>query len=220
MSHQKLTVMIIISRNEKFRFWRKWTFLNAIVIILSYPIGFIVGLFISEAMGYSVDEWGTPVEQTLMLMGFGILIGFGIGITQRILLKKVFNVSSLWLYSLTVGFIITELIVGIICWKLDVNRGDLSFIEGNPFTHAIILSISGLLIGLIQLPLLRKHFTGIAYWLIASTLAWGISVLITAIGHKYDTAVLITYILGAVLYGAITGATLMWIMKLKEVESN
>jgi hypothetical protein len=75
------------------------------------------------------------------------------------------------------------------------------------------------MIGIIQFPLLRKHFYGIAYWVLASTIAWGISVLITAIGHKYDLAVLITFILGTVLYGGITGATLMWILQPKEIKS-
>lgn len=211
--------MSVQSQKEKFRFWRKWTLLNAIVIIVSYPIGLILGLLIFETMGYTMSEWGTPFEQTLMQIGFGILIGFGIGITQRILLKKVFNVSSLWLYSLAIGFIITEIIVGIICWKLDLNRGDLSFVENNPLPHALIAAISGLLIGIIQLPLLKKYFSEIGYWIAANTIAWGISILITAINVQSEAFLLITFIIGSILYGAITGATLMWLMKLKEAES-
>ena len=211
--------MSVNTKKEKFRFWRNWTLLNALVIILLYPIGGIIILIISEAMGYSMDQWAPPLEQTIMLIVFGALIGFGIGITQWLLLRKVFNVSSFWLYSVAIGFIIIELIAGIILWKLDINRGELSFIEGNPLAHALILAITGLLIGLIQLPLLRRHYSGVVYWVIASTLAWGISVLLTTIGHQYDIAVLITFILGSLLYGAITGATLMWLMQKKEVES-
>ena len=211
--------MSVTTKKEKVRFCRNWTLFNAGVIILLYPIGGIIILLIGEAMGYSNDQWAPPLEQTIILIVFGALIGFGIGITQWLLLRKVFNVSSFWLYSVAIGFIIIELIAGIIFWKLDINRGELNFIEGNPLAHALILAITGLLIGLIQLPLLRRHYSGNAYWVIASSLAWGISVLLTAIHHQSDLAVLITFILGSLLYGAITGGTLMWILQLKEIKS-
>jgi hypothetical protein len=192
--------------------------MNALVIILVYPVGLIIGLFLSELMGYSMDEWPTQFEQSIMKIGFGILIGFGIGITQWLLIKKVFNISKFWLYSVTIGFIIFELIAGIILWKMDINRGELSFIEGDSMGHTIILASTGLLIGLIQLPILKKHYSGVFYWVFASTLAWGVSVLTTAIGQESEILLLITFILGALLYGAITGATLIWILKPREIK--
>ena len=210
--------MSVTTKKEKVRFFRNWTLLNAGVIILLYPIGGIIILIISGAMGYSNDQWAPPLEQTIMLIVFGALIGFGIGITQWLLLKRVFNVSSFWLYSVALGFIIFELIAGIILWKLDINRGELSFVEFNALAHTLILTITGLIIGIIQLPLLRKHYSGSVYWLIASALAWGISILITAIDQKSELALLITFIIGALLYGAITGATLLWILQPKEIK--
>ena len=69
------------------------------------------------------------------------------------------------------------------------------------------------------MPLLKKQYAGRVYWVIASTLAWGISILITAIDQDSELALLITFIIGAILYGAITGATLMWILKPKEKKS-
>jgi hypothetical protein len=163
-----------------------------------------------------VDEWGSPFEQTVVQIALGIVIGFSIGITQWRLLRKVFNVSSFWLYSVVIGFTILELIAGIILWKLDINRGELNFIEFNALAHALILAITGLIIGIIQMPILKKQYAGSVYWVIASTLAWGISILITAIDQDSELALLITFIIGAILYGAITGATLMWILKPKE----
>ena len=212
--------MSVSTKKEKVQLWWKWTLINALVLILSYIISVFVVLLINEIIfENTVDEWGSPFEQTVVQIALGIVIGFSIGITQWRLLRKVFNVSSFWLYSVAIGFIIIELIAGIILWKLDINRGELSFFEGNPLAHALILAITGLLIGLIQLPLLRRHYSGNAYWVIASSLAWGISVLLTAIHHQSDLAILITFILGSLLYGAITGATLMWILQPKEIKS-
>jgi hypothetical protein len=209
--------MSVSTNKEKVQFWWKWTLINALVLILGYIISVFVVLLINEIIfENTVDEWGSPFEQTVVQIALGIVIGFSIGITQWRLLRKVFNVSSFWLYSVVIGFTILELIAGIILWKLDINRGELNFIEFNALAHALILAITGLIIGIIQMPILKKQYAGSVYWVIASTLAWGISILITAIDQDSELALLITFIIGAILYGAITGATLMWILKPKE----
>ena len=209
--------MSVSTKKEKVQFWWKWTLINALALILGYIISVFVVLLINEIIfDNTVDEWGSPFEQTVVQIAIGIVIGFSIGITQWRLLRKVFNVSSFWLYSVVIGFTILELIAGIILWKLDINRGELNFIEFNALAHALILAITGLIIGIIQMPLLKKQYAGSVYWVVASTLAWGISILITAIDQDFELALLITFILGAILYGAITGATLMWILKPKE----
>ena len=211
--------MSVNTNKEKVQFWRKWILVNALVLILGYIVsGFFVLLINEVIFGLTMSEWGTPFEQSIMQIAAGTVIGISMGITQWLLLRKVFDVSLFWLYSVAIGFIIIELIAGIILWKLNINRGELSFIEFNALAHALILAITGLLIGMIQLPLLRKHYSGSVYWVIASTLAWGISILITVIDQESELALLITFIIGAFLYGAITGATLMWIMRPKELK--
>lgn len=211
--------MTINTNNAKFKFWRKWTLLNALVIIILYPVGLFISLMISEAFGYSTDAWAPPFVQVIMFIGNGVLIGFGIGITQWLLLRKNFNVSSFWKYSVAIGFVIAELIVGLILLKLDINRGELNFVEGNPLAHSLIMAMSGLLIGLIQIPFLKIHSYGKAYWVLASTLAWGLSVLVTSIDHGNEISLLINFVIGAIIYGSITGATLLWILKPRGIES-
>ena len=96
---------------------------------------------------------------------------------------------------------------------MGINRGEFSFWENNPLPHALIAAIYGLVIGLFQLLILRKHFTRSSFWILASALAWGVSILITAIKVTDDIFLLITFIIGILLYGLITGASLMWILK-------
>ena len=212
--------MSVNTKQEKFRFWRNWTLLNALVLIFSTIISLIVMLLFAEVIfGFSIDAWGSSFEQIIIAISAGAIIGFSIGITQWLLLRKRFSLSSFWLYSVAIGFILTELIVGIVLWKMDIIRVELSFIENNPLPHALILAITGLLTGLIQMPLLRKHFYRIAYWVGASTVAWGIGVLLMAIDTGSEIGFLLLFILGTLLYGAITGATLMWILQPKEIKS-
>lgn len=212
--NQKLTIM---SENYKqFRFWRKWTLLNAAFFIIAYILVAIFGILAMEAFSLPIDEWGTSFQQTIWKIGEGIIIGFSIGFIQWRLLRRIFNVSFFWVYSVTIGIIIVELAAGLVLWKLEIDRGECSFWENYPLLHALIAAIYGLTIGFIQFPLLKKHFTRSTCWILISTLAWGLSILITAIKVKDDVVLLVTFVLGVLLYGAITGAALMYVMKKKE----
>jgi hypothetical protein len=211
--------MILNSKKERLQFFRNWTIFNALALILSFILSFFVVILLAEFIfGFSVDAWGTPLEQIVIHTAAGIVVGLGIGITQYKILRKVFNVSPFWLYAIPIGFIFVELIIGIIFWEVNINRGELSFIEGNPLPHAFILAVTGLLIGLIQIPLLSKHFCRVASWIVASTLAWGVSVLITILGQQSEIGLIATFLLGTLFYGSITGATLVWIFKPKKID--
>ena len=207
------------TKKEKIRFWRNWTLLNAAFFVIGYILVIVFGIFMMEASDLRMDEWGSPLQQTFWKIGEGLLIGFCIGIIQWRLLRKTLSIPSFWIYSVPAGIILTELIAGIILRQLGMNRGEFSFWENNPLPHALIAGIYGLVIGIIQLPFLEKHFYKSTFWVLASTLAWGLSILITVINVTNDIFLLVTFILGTLLYGAISGASLMWILKPREMNS-
>jgi hypothetical protein len=97
---------------------------------------------------------------------------------------------------------------------MGINKGEIKFFEyetpGDPPGESLIYAIIGLLTGLIQWPILRRYFSRSIFWVLASTLGWGICFMITMISVW-------TFLLGALLYGAITGATIVWVMRIKEV---
>lgn len=186
-----------------------WTFLSFGVIPVSYMVSLIVVLLIHGAFGFSQMEGGTYLSQTVMQIAGGAVIGLGAGIYQRSLLKRVFHITSSWIYTLVIGFAVTELIVCIVLWQLQLNRYELRFIEFRPLPEALIFACIGLIIGLLQWTILRRYFSRSFFWVLASTLGWGICVLVTQLS-------IWAFFLGALLYGAITGATLMWILRKKE----
>lgn len=203
------------SVREKIEFFTTWTLLSLGIITLSYLVSLIVVLLVHGAFGFGQMEGGTFLSQTVMQIAGGAVIGFGTGIYQRSLLKKVFNVSSSWIYTLIIGFAITELIVCVILWRLNLNRSELRFIEFKPLPEALFFACSGVLIGVLQWTILRIYFLRSIYWIAASAFGWGICVLITYFAGmvlKPELSIF-TFILGALLYGGITGGTLMWIMK-------
>jgi hypothetical protein len=206
------------AKTNKFRFLRNWTLLNAGFFIIGYILVIIFSVLIMDASNLPKNEWGSPFLQTIWKIGEGIILGCTIGFIQWRLLRESFNISSLWIYLIPIGIVFTELIAGIILWKMGINRGEFSFWENNPLPHALIASIYGFVIGLIQLPIIRKHFSRSIYWIVANTMAWGVSILITAIKVENDIILLITFIIGILLYGLITGVSWMWVLKPIEIK--
>ncbi len=191
--------------HKKVQFRMTWTLYSLGIIPLSYMVSLIVVLLVHGAFGFNQMEEGTYLSQTVMQMAGGAALGLGTGLYQRSLLRKVFNISPSWIYSLMAGFAVTELIVCLILWQLGINRSELRFIESNPVPEALFFAGAGLITGLFQWFLLKKHFSGSIIWAIASTLAWGICILVTLLSVW-------AFFLGALLYGAITEAALSWII--------
>ena len=203
----------VITNKEKFHFWTSWTFLSLAIIILGYIVGGIALLLIHGAFGYNQYDWGTPLSQTLGHVAAGAVLGLSVGFFQRSFLKKLFHVPAFWIYAMIIGFVVIELISGIILSRMGINRGEIKFFEyetpGYPPGESLIYAIAGLLTGLIQWPILSRSFSHSVFWVPASTLGWGICFMITMISVS-------AFLLGALLYGAITGATLMWVLRKRE----
>ncbi|HOX76112.1 MAG TPA: hypothetical protein PLB27_15430 [Bacteroidales bacterium] len=207
--------MTTLTKKEKLGFFTRWTLLSFGIIPVSYMVSLIIVLLVHGVFGFSQMEGGTYLSQTVMQVAGGAVIGLGAGLYQKSLLKKVFKVSWAWIYACMVGFAVTELIVCLILWRMNINRYELRFIESNPLPEALFFACAGLLTGFLQWPLLRRYFLRSIYWVPASTLGWGICILIT-----YFTGMvlkgglsILTFIFGALLYGLITGGTLMWVLR-------
>jgi hypothetical protein len=205
--------MTVKTNKERFHFWIYWTLLSFVTIILGYVAGGIALLLIHGAFGFNQNEWGTTLSQTFGNVAEGAILGLAVGLFQRSFLRKLFNVPAFWIYALIIGFVVIELISGIILSQMGINRGEIKFFEyktpGYPPGESLIYAIAGLLTGLIQWPILKRSFSRSAFWLLASTLGWGICFMITMISVW-------AFFLGALMYGAITGATLMWVLRKRE----
>lgn len=208
---------------EKVIFFRNWVLLSVCVIPFSYILSLFAVLMIHGAFGFTMTEWGTPLSQTLMQIAGGIVIGFGTGLYQKSLLGKLFDVKSSWIIALIGGFVLIELVSGIVLWQMGLNRAELRFLEFKPLPESVIFLGIGLLSGLFQWSLLKKYFHRSGYWIVASGCGWSLFILINTLYlvpviRSSLIVMILVFIAGALLYGALTGATLMWIMKVKDAQ--
>ncbi len=147
-------------------FWMLWVLASALAGGLGW------------AAGWRISFLAPPELSTAVI---GLLMGAMIGLLQGLVLKGWFRGSLHWIWLTTVG------------WGLGFPAGvSISYVGG--FAEAIFggtvgLSV-GLLAGLLQWGFLRRRVSGAGWWLPASALAWGLSLLlyrpgVSAIGLVY-----------------------------------
>jgi hypothetical protein len=218
--------MMTVDTREKIRLLSKWSIMNALVIPVSYLASLIIVLIVAGFFGIAMTEWGTHFQQTIIQLAGGTTLALGVGIFQQIKLKALTNISVHWITAIIAGFIITEIIAGIITWQLNLNRMQLRFIEFRVLPEALIFSVAGAITGLFQWFILKKYYIRSGYWILASGIGWGATILIMAnvyiypslkeIPYLFILIEILAFLLGALIYGAITGAALVWIMKKKQ----
>ena len=202
------------AKREKRKFCVNWTLYNSAAFILSSIVAFFVLMAIRGAFKIPYDEPGTTFQDTIAGIGGLAVVGLGLGVAQWSLIRKKLKVSSLWLYSLAIGAVVAQVLLGIIDWKTDIVK---SFGEDNLIGGTIYITIIVLFIGLVQLPLLRRYFYNIGYWILASIVPGAIIISVIAIIHGQDLDWTIPAIVGFIIYFICTGATLMWILKPKKI---
>ena len=191
-------------KDDKIKFFVIWTLWSTLLIPAGVILGGLVGLGISAGFGYGYDGGEPPFVSTFVYCGWVSVIGAVISLNQWLLLRRKIKISALWILACIGGFIIGETVVGLFLWKLEISRGDLGWAEGGSIlAEALIFTFSGILIGIFQYPLLRKVYWKAGLWVVVSAIAWGL-------------VPLVIFIFGGLTLGAITGATIIWVLQVKE----
>ena len=194
---------------KEFKDYANWTLNHTWAIVVSYIISVVVLLLIHGSFGFSMNDNGTYLSNALMHIGSGIVLALGTGLIQKELLKRYFPVSFFWVLSLITGFLLAELLAGIVLWKLEIYRGLINiFNSTNHFPEASIFALAGLISGILQFRLFKPFYKKRFYWIIFSVLCWSIVILSTYVG-------LLGFLVGAFLYGTITGLVLFRLMESK-----
>ncbi len=164
--------------------------------ILATSIGWPVGMFLAFLLSYAVVNLFYPKETNLIV---GLCLGAGVGYSQWHIINKYFKISAWWIWASAIGiglpFVVDVLLVELVGVESVLNL----FITG---------VIGGLLIGLLQINVVKSLSKKGIWWIFISPLAWGISWLSTEI-----VFVVGFFIIGGVVLGAITGIAILWLLQ-------
>jgi len=188
--------MITESKQLGNKFLRKW--------ILANSIGWLVGFIGAFPLSYGVVNKFYHEETNLIL---GLCIGAGVGYAQWFVLKRKFKISSSWghICAICMGIpFIIEVILNESGYKIDYFQGNYEFLGGLIFGIVV-----GSVIGILQMRFLKPYFKKAPWWIVASSVGWGIC----WFASSFEFPLFLSILLGGVLLGLITGYSIIWMSR-------
>ena len=188
-----------VERNE-LGLWLGWTLATAGGMLL----GFLPTLFLVDNLNLALSQIAVPV-----------LAGTVIGFAQWLVLRRYVTASTRWDWtdgiSWAAGYILGLLLI--------------QLLPSAVFTAFIGYFLFGVIVALVQWPVLRREIPQVLTWLIASALAWAIGYWVSQAVLSLFTDPLIDPVVGTTVIavtsglvaGAITGVALIWIVRKPEV---
>ena len=181
-----------------------WVFLSAIGWYIGFVMGFLAGFAPIELIGH------TPLGEGLAACVSGILIGAVVGIFQWVILRERVPGAGRWVWASIVGLAVAGGVVGPL---LLVGGGNADF---GSLAAVLVVALGGAVTGMLQRPVLRGQVSRSGWWVLASTVGWGLGMAVTGAGMNAlavgDFCGLMGFFGGAVL-GAVTGGALFWLLR-------
>lgn len=179
-------------------FWLQWVLASTVGMFVGFFIGFLlIAIVINDVLG-----------ERLAFSVFGIVLGIWVGILQWLVLRRCVSRAGWWvLASAAGGYGILQAGFSGFSESLDSFGALLSWIG--------IVALGGAVTGTLQLLILRRQVSRAGWWVLASTVGWGLSVTVARAfpwGVDDADALWALVVTGAVL-GLVTGGALVWMLR-------
>ena len=188
-----------VERNE-LGLWLGWTLATAGGMLL----GFLPTILLVNVLNLGLAQIAVPV-----------LAGTVIGFAQWLVLRRYVTASTRWDWtdgiSWAAGYILGLLLI--------------QMLPSTAFVVFIGYFLFGVIVALVQWPVLRREIPQVLTWLIASAIAWAVGYWVSQAVLSLFTDPLIDPLVGTAVIaitsglvaGAITGLALIWIVRKPEV---
>jgi hypothetical protein len=188
-----------VERNE-LGLWLGWTLATAGGMLL----GFLPTILLVNVLNLGLAQIAVPV-----------LAGTVIGFAQWLVLRRYVTASTQWDWtdgiSWAAGYILGLLLI--------------QMLPSTVFVVFIGYFLFGVIVALVQWPVLRREIPQVVTWLAASALAWAVGYWVSQAVLSLFTDPLIDPVVGTAVIavtsglvaGAITGVALIWIVRKPEV---
>jgi hypothetical protein len=182
--------------NVGLRFWLAWL----IASLMGYAAGMILGASVAYGI-FNQDPFDATMGVTL-----GIVMGAGGGFAQWVVLRERIPGTGWWILASAMGFAAVFGLSGAVP-------------SNNPATTGLIIAAAfGLVGGVPQWLILRQTVARAGWWVLASILGLmageiGFPIAIALNTTNDDLNMLVVGLVFAAGYGAITGATMVWLLR-------
>ena len=187
-----------VERNE-LGLWLGWTLATAVGMLL----GFLPTILLVDLLNLGLAQIAVPV-----------LAGTVIGFAQWLVLRRYVTASTQWDWtdgiSWAAGYILGLLLI--------------QMLPSTVFVVFIGYFLFGVIVALVQWPVLRREIPQVVTWLAASAVAWAVGYWVSQAVLSLFTDPLIDPVVGTAVIavtsglvaGAITGVALIWIVRKPE----
>jgi len=180
-------------------FWLQW--------VLASTVGMFVGFF----MSFLLTSLTYDVLGNLAFSFFLIALGIGIGVLQWLVLRRRVSGVGWWVLTSAPGCF------GILLAGFLGLSGSLESF-GSPLSWTVVVvvaALGGAVTGTLQWLVLRGQVSRTAWWVLASTVGWGLGMTAARAfswGVGDTDAFNAMVVIGAVL-GTVTGGALVWLLR-------
>ncbi len=181
-----------------------------LVWLAATSVGMIVGGLVAFPLGWSIGETAEQaLGQVPALLVVGLVMGgvlFGlVAAAQAVVLRGRVPAAGRWiLVSAVAGA------VGIAVILAALNDNERAW--SNTLLPMTAFTLLGVWLGAAQWLVLRRHVARAAWWVLVSAASLGLT-LAVLFGISAEGRELVSLLLSGVIYGAITGAGMAWLLR-------
>jgi hypothetical protein len=183
--------------------------------IIGVPLGFVFVAVAGWIIGVHEDSDSIILKLGLDNAAAFICLVAVVGLMQWLALRRVLRRAGFWVPASIIGFTISSGIHTVVCyvWGYPDN---LDHLPGT-LVWAIAFVVGGVLAGVLQQRILRRHVRWSAWWVPASAVGWGLSMIGLGISSFFPPNgrpfIVLPLVLASVLLGIVTGGVLIWLLR-------
>ena len=184
-------------------FWLGWVVASTVGFFVGFWLGFILGLII-----IGEDNGINLLRSILGYFMFGTSIGAMTGVLQWLVLRGRVSRVGWWVLASTAG--------------LAVARGGAAAVaSGNSEVlgsfEIAVMALGGAMTGILQWLVLRRQVSRAGWWVLASTVGWGLGMTMEGAGlvllYVWGTPAYLLWVGSGAVLGAVTGGALVWLLR-------
>jgi hypothetical protein len=189
-----------------------WVFLSAMGWSIGFTMGFVAGYAPIELIGH------TPIGEGLAFCVHQIVLGAVVGILQWVVwvvLRRRVLGEGRWVWASIAGLAVAGGVGGaVLVAGANAELGSLVDVVG----YTLVMALGGAVTGVLQRPVLRGQVSRAGWWVLASTVGWGLGMAVS--WACMDVSVpgppwgfFGSLAAGGVAFGAVTGGALVWLLR-------